>query len=158
MLSSLITFIHVDPSGASVANLTTNGLAKLFWAERGPRRSRMKTNRKEIIKLKECLKQIEYFTNKNNSLAFSELDAEFHKIILNICGNKWIIQIRDNLGSFIYRSRIKSLSVPGRLKRSLEEHRKIMESLKKHNSAEADRLSQIHMENTVINILKNGGL
>jgi hypothetical protein len=30
-----------------------------------------------------------------------------------------------------------------------------MESLKKHNSAEADRLSQVHMENTVINILKN---
>jgi hypothetical protein len=30
-----------------------------------------------------------------------------------------------------------------------------MESLKKHNSADADRLSQVHMENTVINILKN---
>jgi hypothetical protein len=30
-----------------------------------------------------------------------------------------------------------------------------MESLKKHNSAEADRLSQIHMTNTVINILEN---
>jgi hypothetical protein len=30
-----------------------------------------------------------------------------------------------------------------------------MESLKKHDSAEADRLSQVHMENTVINILKN---
>jgi hypothetical protein len=30
-----------------------------------------------------------------------------------------------------------------------------MESLKKHNSEEADRLSQIHMENTIINILKN---
>ncbi|MBA7574917.1 hypothetical protein ES708_16733 [subsurface metagenome] len=30
-----------------------------------------------------------------------------------------------------------------------------MESLREHDSAEADRLSQIHMENTVINILKN---
>jgi hypothetical protein len=30
-----------------------------------------------------------------------------------------------------------------------------MESLQKHNSEEADRLSQIHMENTIINILKN---
>jgi hypothetical protein len=30
-----------------------------------------------------------------------------------------------------------------------------MESLKKHNSEEANKLSQIHMENTVINILKN---
>jgi len=30
-----------------------------------------------------------------------------------------------------------------------------MESLQKHNSIEAERLSQLHMENTVINILKN---
>ena len=60
-----------------------------------------------------------------------------------------------SIGNFIYRYRFKSLSVPGRLKHSLEEHQAIMESLKKHNSEEADRLSQIHMENTVINILKN---
>ncbi len=62
---------------------------------------------------------------------------------------------RFNLGSFIYRFRIKSLSVPGRLKHSLEEHQAIMESLREHDSAEAGRLSQIHMENTIINILKN---
>ena len=37
----------------------------------------------------------------------------------------------------------------------MEEHRKIIESLKKHNSADADRLSKIHMENTILNILKN---
>jgi hypothetical protein len=30
-----------------------------------------------------------------------------------------------------------------------------MESLREHDSAEADRLSQVHMENTVKNILKN---
>ena len=30
-----------------------------------------------------------------------------------------------------------------------------MESLKKHNSEDADRLSKMHIKNTVINILKN---
>ena len=30
-----------------------------------------------------------------------------------------------------------------------------MESIKKHNSEEADRLSKIHMDNTIINVLKN---
>jgi len=30
-----------------------------------------------------------------------------------------------------------------------------MESLKKHNLADADRLNQVHMKNTVINIMKN---
>ena len=95
------------------------------------------------------------FITKKDLSSYCQVDDEFHDLILNICGNKWIIQIRDNLGSFIYRFRIKSLSVSGRLKCSLEEHQAIMESLKKHNSEEADGLSQIHMENTVINILKN---
>ena len=109
----------------------------------------------EIDKLEKIVTQMSRYLTKENLSSYCEVDDKFHDLILSICGNKWIIQIRDNLGSFIYRFRIKSLSVPGRLKCSLEEHRAIMESLKKHDSEEADRLSQIHMENTVVNILKN---
>ncbi len=117
-----------------------------------------KINRQEIVELENIISQMSLHVTKKSLSSYCELDDEFHDLILNICGNKWIIQIRDNLGSFIYRFRIKSLSVPGRLRHSLEEHRKIMESLKKHNSEDADRLSQIHMENTVINVLKNVAL
>jgi len=114
-----------------------------------------KINKQEIGELEKAIMQMFTYISKKDLPSYCKIDDEFHNLILNICGNKWIIQIRDNLGSFIYRYRIKSLSVPGRLKHSLEEHRAIMESLKEHNSSEADRLSQIHMENTIINILKN---
>lgn len=114
-----------------------------------------KINRQEIDELENVVAQMSLQVSRENLSSYCKVDDEFHDLILNICGNKWIIQIRDNLGSFIYRFRIKSLSVLGRLKHSLEEHQAIMESLKKHDSAEADRLSQVHMENTVINILKN---
>jgi len=114
-----------------------------------------KINRQEMDELENVVAQMDIFITKKDLASYCKADDEFHDLILNICGNKWIIQIRDNLGSFIYRFRNTSLSVPGRLKHSLEEHQAIMESLKKHNSEEADRLSQVHMENTVINILKN---
>ena len=114
-----------------------------------------KITRLEIDELEGIVTQMGLYVTKKDLTSYCQVDDEFHNLILNLCGNKWIIQIRDNLGNFIYRFRIKSLSVPGRLKCSLEEHRKIMESLQKHNSEEADRLSQIHMENTIINILKN---
>ena len=114
-----------------------------------------KINRLEIDKLENVVTQMSLHVTKENLSSYCKVDDEFHDLILNICGNKWIIQIRDNLGTFIYRFRIKSLSVPGRFKHSLEEHQAIMESLKKHNSADADRLSKIHMENTILNILKN---
>ena len=114
-----------------------------------------KINRQEIDELEKIVTQMSLYIIKKDLLSYCKVDDEFHDLILNICGNKWIIQIRDNLGNFIYRFRIKSLSVLGRLKCSLEEHRAIMESLKERNSEEADRLSKIHMENTIINILKN---
>lgn len=114
-----------------------------------------KINRQEIDELENVVAQMSLHVSRENLSSYCQVDDEFHDLILNICGNKWIIQIRENLGSFIYRFRIKSLSVPGRLKHSLEEHQAIMESLREHDSAEADRLSQIHMENTVINILEN---
>ncbi len=114
-----------------------------------------KINKQEIDELESVVTQMSLHITRENLSSYCKVVDEFHDLILNICGNKWITQIRDNLGSFIYRFRLKSLSVPGRLKCSLEEHRKIMESLKKHNSEDADRLSQIHMENAVTNILKN---
>ena len=114
-----------------------------------------KINREEIDELEKIVTHMSLYINKNNLSSYCEIDDKFHDLILSICGNKWIIKVRENLGNFIYRFRIKSLSVPGRLKCSLEEHQKIMESLKKHNSEEADRLSKLHMENTIINILKN---
>lgn len=114
-----------------------------------------KINRQEIDELENLVAQMSLHVTKKNLSSYCKVDDEFHDLILNICGNKWIIQIRNNLGCFIYRFRIKSLSVSGRLKHSLEEHQAIMESLREHDSAEADRLSQIHMENTVINILEN---
>jgi len=113
-----------------------------------------KINRQEIDELGKLVAQMSLHVTEENLSSYCKVDDEFHDLILNICENKWIIQIRDNLGSFIYRFRIKSLSVPGRLKCSLKEHRAIMEALKKHDSVEADRLSQVHMENTIINILK----
>jgi len=114
-----------------------------------------KINREEIDKLEKIVTQMSIYVIKNNLSSYCEVDDEFHDLILSICGNKWIIKVRENLGNFIYRYRSKSLSVSGRLKCSLEEHRAIMESLKKHDSGEADRLSKIHMENTMVNILRN---
>lgn len=107
----------------------------------------------EIKELEKYQKQMEFFTNENNPLAFSEMDDRFHKLILNISGNSRLIQIRENLSYQNKRYRIKSLSVPGRLKYALKEHQEIVEALKRKDSKQADRLSQKHIENGLKNIL-----
>ncbi|MBA7714688.1 HTH-type transcriptional repressor RspR [subsurface metagenome] len=107
----------------------------------------------EIKELEKYQKRMEHYTNKDDVLAFSEMDAEFHELILNICGNNRLIQIRKNLSDQAHRYRIRSLSVPGRLKYSLKEHQEIVEALKRKNAEQADRLIQKHIENVLANVL-----
>jgi DNA-binding GntR family transcriptional regulator len=92
----------------------------------------------EIKELEKYQKQMEHYTKKDDVLAFSEMDAEFHELILNVCGNNRLIQIRKNLSDQAHRYRIRSLSVPGRLKYSLKEHQEIVEALKRKNAEQAD--------------------
>lgn len=110
-------------------------------------------NGEEIKELEKYIKQMEHYTNKDDFLAFSEIDAEFHELILNVCGNKRLIQLRRNLSDQAHRYRIRSLSIPGRLRYSLKEHKEIAEAIKKKDSIQADRLSQIHIKNVLKNIL-----
>jgi len=94
-----------------------------------------------------------HLVNKRDVLTFAEIATKLHGLILNLYGNKQLIRIYDDLNDLIYRFRIKSLSVPGRLKYSLAEHKNIVEALKKGDSDQADKLSQIHVENVLKNIL-----
>ena len=112
-------------------------------------------NGEEIIELERYIKQMEKFTNKNDALSYSEADAEFHELILNICGNKRLIQIRKNLSDQAHRYRIRSLNIPGRLQYSLKEHQEIVEALKRKDAEQADKLSQKHIENVLKNILEH---
>jgi len=112
-------------------------------------------SKKEIDQLEILLRQMENFTSKNDSSSFGEVDAEFHNMIVNICGNHRLIQMRKNITEQAHRYRIKSLNVPGRLKYSMEEHRKMFKALKEKDSGKADKSCQIHIEHTLKNIINH---
>jgi DNA-binding GntR family transcriptional regulator len=114
-----------------------------------------KINEKEIQKLEEIIQKMNLAIKKGDLINYCELDDNFHELILKICGNKRIIKIRGSLENFIYRFRVKSLSVTGRIENSKIEHRNILEALKQHNSEKAEKLSKEHMNNTIDNIINN---
>jgi len=152
-------FVKISPNqGVVVSNASVEDVQEVLQI-RGvleglaARLATKRINEEEIKELEKYQKRMEHYTNKDNVLAFSEMDAEFHELILNICGNNRLIQIRENLSDQAHRYRIRSLSVPGRLKYSFKEHQEIVEALKRKNTKQADRLSQKHIENVLKNIL-----
>lgn len=115
-----------------------------------------KASKEEIAKLVKIIKKMSIIISKPKPdvVAYSELNAEFHNLILNACGNKRLMKICDNLNDSDHRFRIRSLrSNPGRLKYSLKEHQEIVEALKRKDAEQADRLSQKHIKNVLVNIL-----
>jgi len=108
--------------------------------------------KKEIEELEKILKKMECYTQKGDILAFSEMSAEFHELILSICGNSRLIQIRKNLYDQAHRYRVRSLSNPERLKYPLKEHQEIAEVLKRKDAEQVDKLSQKHIEYVLKNI------
>jgi len=113
----------------------------------------------KINKFNKIIDQMKYCVSNNSNskediLKFSRLDSEFHDLILSICRNRWLTQILHNLKSRIEKFRIRSFSVPGTFSKSLKEHCKMLDALKKGDSKLAEKLSKIHMENAYENISK----
>ncbi len=86
-------------------------------------------------------------------MAFGKESNKFHSLILGVCGNDRLAQIRKNLADQIYRFRNISLHIPGRLESALKEHREITNALKQEDADKADALSKTHIANMLKNIL-----
>jgi len=119
-----------------------------------------KINQEEIAKLEGIIKKMSIIISKSKPdvVAYSELNAQFHNLILNACGNKRLIKICTNLSGSDHRFRIRALRDNSeRLKYSLKEHHEIMEVLKRKDAEQAERLSKKHIENVLENILTYKG-
>jgi len=83
-------------------------------------------------------------------------DTDFHALVYSASRNERLIQILANLREQIQRFRATSLAVPGRNKLALEEHRMIVEALRRHDGEEAQALAMAHIvtaENVMFDVL-----
>ena len=107
----------------------------------------------ELARLLESVELSEFYINKNDTEHIKELDTEFHRIIYKASGNRLLCKTLLELHKKIKAYRKLSLTVPGRLERSLEEHREIYSAIAKRDSELADRLTSLHVERALNNML-----
>ena len=74
------------------------------------------------------------------------MDIKFHDFLLNITEDNKLKEIYNNLIVHAHRFRIRTLKIPGRMEKSLKEHREIALKIKERNFDEANRVSQEHIE------------
>lgn len=95
----------------------------------------------------------EFYLKKKDAERIKELDSEFHNIIYRASGSRLLHKTLSELHRNIKAYRKMSLSVPDRLEHSIEEHRGILSAIVSGNEDEADRLTSLHIEAAINNLL-----
>ena len=121
------------------------GLASLYAAQ--------KISPEALKILSDSVELSEFYINKKDTDKLKELDSEFHETIYRETGNRLLCKTLSELHRKIKTYRKLSLSVPGRLEKSVTEHREIYEAIARGDGELADRLTSLHIERAMENML-----
>ena len=110
-------------------------------------------SKEDLATLRESVELAEFYINKNDAEHLKELDTQFHAIIYRASGNRMLNKTLSELHRNITSYRKMSLAVPGRLEKSLGEHREILAAIEAADAERADRLTSAHVEAALENML-----
>ena len=119
--------------------------------------SRLSEEDKE--RLEKAMEMSEYYMKRQDTEQLKELDTSFHSTIYAASGNRMLYKILTELHRNIRTYRKLSLTMPGRLEASIEEHRDILKAMLEGDSQKADELTSLHIEramNNMVEAMKKG--
>lgn len=77
--------------------------------------------------------------------AYFEANQKFHLTLWEIAGNRWLLQVIQDLRKVLKLTRYQSLSVDGRLRKSMEEHRELLAAIKARQPEQAEQVMKAHL-------------
>ena len=99
-----------------------------------------KLTERDIEKLEAINARLEQLAREGDVKTFFRVHNEFHDLFIRAAGNEKLHELVTQLVMKFNRPRMASLSLPGRMEISVQEHRKIIEAFKRHDGELADSL------------------
>ncbi|MDD3364429.1 MAG: GntR family transcriptional regulator [Syntrophomonas sp.] len=158
--------VMVPRKGAYVADLSFKDIADVFEIRAALEGlaaglAAERITEEELEDLERLLVEKREAITQNDIGKLVEVDTKFHELMYKASRNERLSSIISNLREQIQRFRLTSLSFPGRMKDSLDEHKKIVEAIQSRDSQIARHVAQEHIENAenvLIECLKKEGL
>jgi DNA-binding GntR family transcriptional regulator len=98
-----------------------------------------------IKALERLLGELEALGRQGAVEQYSDKDIEFRGLIFEATGNPWLISMLENLNLQVGRFIVTAVHTPGRLERSMVDHRRIVERLKTGDAAGVEKLCAAHV-------------
>jgi GntR family transcriptional repressor for pyruvate dehydrogenase complex len=81
--------------------------------------------------------------------AYVELDTEFHRVLATATGNAVLRSLVETLGNALQGSREATVAIPGRIRRSTNEHRRIAHAVRTGNPSAARAAMYAHVQRVI---------
>jgi len=151
--------IEISPNrGAAVVGMNNEDLADIYKIRMrleglASAMAAKRMSDKEKSELTETVELSEFYLGKGDVEKLKELDTKFHIIIYGASGSRTLSKILSELHRNIRSYRKLSLTVPGRLEKSIEEHKRILSAIQSGDEKAADEITSHHIENAMNNMI-----
>ncbi len=139
-------YLQVIPrKGAVVASLSERDIEE-FYAIKillegfAAKMAAEKMTAKDIEKLESINERLAQIAKDGDVKNFFRVHNEFHEVFIKAAGNEKLYEMINQLVMRFKRLRLASLSQPGRMEVSVEEHRNMIAAFKEHDGDRADSL------------------
>ncbi len=139
-------YLTVIPrKGAVVASLSERDVEEFYAIKSvlegyAARMAAEKMTDKEIDRLEGINERLEKLAREGDVKTFFRVHNDFHECFIRSAGNDKLLELISQLLLKFNRLRMASLSLPGRMEISVQEHRKIIEAFKNRQGAQAESL------------------
>jgi len=100
----------------------------------------------KISLLEKKLKESEDALEKGNDGKVVQLHTEFHDLLYQSCQSKKLVEMINTFRDYFYRYRSALLHIENAIRTSNEDHRRMLEAMKKKKPRLAERLVRKHLE------------
>lgn len=99
-----------------------------------------------LERMRGILAEMGHAVEVNDVHHYYALNLQFHGVVRDACPNRKLVHLLESLGKQTLRYRHLAMSLPGRLRVSLEEHREILAALVQRDAAAAGRKARLSAE------------
>lgn len=145
-------FVRIEPRrGAFVTALTAREVLEVYGVKAmiegyATGLATVRLTRADLETLESLLLRMEGAAAAGSPPTYVELTRQFHDLIVRASGNETLAGIYHGLDRKIHGLRKLSLSDPARVRVSLDDHRQILEAIRRREAARAEQLARAHIE------------
>ena len=120
------------------------------------RQATQNMDKKTLMKLHKCLANIQNTPdNDKHLIKFTHADEEFHALILEVCQNGMLKSMMDIVNTHLKIIRLRTVVIPGRAKKTVEEHYEILKMIESNDEKTAEELMRKHIVSVRDYAIKN---